>query len=183
MAKHISFDDSARRKLESGINQLADAVRATLGPKGRNVVLEQVVGCAHDHQRRGVDRQGNRPFGGHDDAIVNGPDRCVRFLSHDPATHPVNHEGGLVQLQQAGQVPVRARVRADEAIPGLHGIHHLGHLRKFVFEATTDSVVLERPPTIKNQDELFLDLFTVRTEILVQLTVGGEVDPLLARVR
>jgi chaperonin GroEL len=45
MAKNISFDDDARRKLESGMNQLADAVRVTLGPKGRNVVLERKWGA------------------------------------------------------------------------------------------------------------------------------------------
>jgi chaperonin GroEL len=45
MAKHISFDDDARRKLESGMNQLADAVRVTLGPKGRNVVLDKKWGA------------------------------------------------------------------------------------------------------------------------------------------
>src|SRR5437879_3210125 len=41
MPKLISFDEQARRALESGMNQLADAVRVTLGPKGRNVVLEK----------------------------------------------------------------------------------------------------------------------------------------------
>ena len=45
MAKIISFDDEARRKLESGMNQLADAVRVTLGPKGRNVVLDKKWGA------------------------------------------------------------------------------------------------------------------------------------------
>ncbi len=45
MAKNISFDDDARRKLESGMNQLADAVRITLGPKGRNVVLDKKWGA------------------------------------------------------------------------------------------------------------------------------------------
>jgi chaperonin GroEL len=45
MAKTISFDDSARRKLEAGMNQLADAVRVTLGPKGRNVVLDKKWGA------------------------------------------------------------------------------------------------------------------------------------------
>src|SRR4051794_3344739 len=45
MAKTISFDDSARRKLEAGMNQLADAVRVTLGPKGRNVVLSKKWGA------------------------------------------------------------------------------------------------------------------------------------------
>ena len=45
MAKMITFDDTARRALESGMNQLADAVRVTLGPKGRNVVLEKKWGA------------------------------------------------------------------------------------------------------------------------------------------
>ncbi len=45
MAKTISFDEEARRGLESGMNQLADAVRVTLGPKGRNVVLEKKWGA------------------------------------------------------------------------------------------------------------------------------------------
>ena len=45
MPKIISFDEKARRALESGMNQLADAVRVTLGPKGRNVVLEKKWGA------------------------------------------------------------------------------------------------------------------------------------------
>jgi chaperonin GroEL len=45
MAKNISFDEQARRSLERGMNQLADAVRVTLGPKGRNVVLEKKWGA------------------------------------------------------------------------------------------------------------------------------------------
>ncbi len=45
MAKTIAFDDQARRALEAGMNKLADAVRVTLGPKGRNVVLEKKWGA------------------------------------------------------------------------------------------------------------------------------------------
>jgi chaperonin GroEL len=45
MAKIIAFDEEARRGLERGMNQLADAVRVTLGPKGRNVVLEKKWGA------------------------------------------------------------------------------------------------------------------------------------------
>src|SRR4026207_1413730 len=45
MPKLISFDETARRSLEAGRNQLADAVRVTLGPKGRNVVLEKKWGA------------------------------------------------------------------------------------------------------------------------------------------
>jgi chaperonin GroEL len=45
MAKIIEFDEQARRALERGMNQLADAVRVTLGPKGRNVVLDKKWGA------------------------------------------------------------------------------------------------------------------------------------------
>ena len=45
MAKIISFDEEARRGLEAGMNTLADAVRVTLGPKGRNVVLDKKWGA------------------------------------------------------------------------------------------------------------------------------------------
>ena len=45
MAKIIAFDEEARRGLERGMNHLADAVKVTLGPKGRNVVLEKKWGA------------------------------------------------------------------------------------------------------------------------------------------
>ncbi|RLE25105.1 MAG: chaperonin GroEL [Actinobacteria bacterium] len=45
MAKILKFDDEARRALEAGVNQLADAVKVTIGPKGRNVVLDKKFGA------------------------------------------------------------------------------------------------------------------------------------------
>ncbi len=45
MAKILKFDDDARRALEAGVNKLADAVKVTIGPKGRNVVLEKKFGA------------------------------------------------------------------------------------------------------------------------------------------
>ena len=45
MAKQLKFDDEARRALEAGVNKLADAVRVTIGPKGRNVVLDKKFGA------------------------------------------------------------------------------------------------------------------------------------------
>src|ERR1700749_293337 len=44
MPKQISFDENARRALERGVNQLADAVKVTLGPRGRHVVLDKKFG-------------------------------------------------------------------------------------------------------------------------------------------
>src|SRR5271163_2458736 len=43
-AKELVFDENARRALERGANTLADAVKVTLGPKGRNVVLDKKFG-------------------------------------------------------------------------------------------------------------------------------------------
>src|SRR5678815_3238653 len=45
MAKQLKFDDEARRALEAGVNKLADSVKVTLGPKGRNVVLDRKFGA------------------------------------------------------------------------------------------------------------------------------------------
>src|SRR6185312_12831644 len=44
MAKELRFNSDARRLLEQGVNALADAVKVTLGPKGRNAVLEKLTG-------------------------------------------------------------------------------------------------------------------------------------------
>jgi chaperonin GroEL len=44
MAKHIAYGEESRRALLSGVNRLADAVKVTLGPKGRNVVIEKKFG-------------------------------------------------------------------------------------------------------------------------------------------
>ena len=45
MAKTLKFHEDARRGLEAGVNKLADAVKVTLGPKGRNVVLDKKFGA------------------------------------------------------------------------------------------------------------------------------------------
>lgn len=50
MAKQILFNEEARRSLERGVDALADAVKVTLGPKGRNVVLEKEIRFSLHHQ-------------------------------------------------------------------------------------------------------------------------------------
>jgi len=47
MAKEIKFNMEARDLLKSGVDQLADAVKVTLGPKGRNVIIEKKFGAPH----------------------------------------------------------------------------------------------------------------------------------------
>ena len=44
MAKELRFGPTARDLLQSGVDQLAEAVKSTLGPKGRNVILEKITG-------------------------------------------------------------------------------------------------------------------------------------------
>ena len=45
MAKEISFDSAARNELKAGVDALANAVKVTLGPKGRNVVIQKSYGA------------------------------------------------------------------------------------------------------------------------------------------
>ena len=45
MAKEITFDTSARDRIKRGVDKLADAVKVTLGPKGRNVILDKKFGA------------------------------------------------------------------------------------------------------------------------------------------
>ena len=49
MAKQVKFGDEARKQMLEGVNVLADAVKATLGPKGRNVLLEKVLRRTNHH--------------------------------------------------------------------------------------------------------------------------------------
>ena len=49
MAKEIRFGAEARKSLEAGVNAVADAVKVTLGPKGRNAVLDKKY-CSFNHQ-------------------------------------------------------------------------------------------------------------------------------------
>ena len=52
MAKKVKYGEDARRSLEAGVNAVANAVKITLGPKGRNVVLDKKIRCSARHQRR-----------------------------------------------------------------------------------------------------------------------------------
>ncbi len=59
-AKQLQFDEHARHALLRGVEKLARAVKATLGPSGRNVVLDKKFGSPTDHQGRRHRRQGDR---------------------------------------------------------------------------------------------------------------------------
>ena len=59
-AKDVIFGGEARARMVEGVNILANAVKVTLGPKGRNVVLERSFGAPYRDQGRCVCGQGNR---------------------------------------------------------------------------------------------------------------------------
>ena len=65
MAKEITFDIDAREQLKQGVDALANAVKVTLGPKGRNVIIEKKYGAPQNHQRRcnGSQRDRTRRLG------------------------------------------------------------------------------------------------------------------------
>ena len=52
MAKMIAFEQEAREAIRRGVSKLARAVKVTLGPKGRNVILAKELRLADRHQRR-----------------------------------------------------------------------------------------------------------------------------------
>src|SRR6266851_6799006 len=65
MAKQLVFDDDARRSLKKGIDLMADAVKATLGPKGRHVILDKKFGSptvTHDGVTVAKDIELENPF-------------------------------------------------------------------------------------------------------------------------
>ena len=59
-AKDVFFGNEARAQMLEGVNTLANAVKVTLGPKGRNVVLDKILRRADYHQGRCFCCQGNR---------------------------------------------------------------------------------------------------------------------------
>ena len=50
MAKEIKYGIEARKALEAGVNQLADTVRVTIGPKGTQRCIRQILWCTTDHK-------------------------------------------------------------------------------------------------------------------------------------
>ena len=75
MAKLITYDEEARAALKRGIDALADAVKTTLGPKGRNVALDKKYGAPDGHPRRrhrGPGHRARRPVREHGRAAAQG---------------------------------------------------------------------------------------------------------------
>ena len=62
-AKEVRFGEDSRARMVAGVNILANAVKVTLGPKGRNVVLEKSFGAPDGDEGRGVGGEGDRARG------------------------------------------------------------------------------------------------------------------------
>ena len=96
MAKLLSFSDESRSALERGVDALADAVRVTIGPKGRNVVLE-------------------KKFGAPD--IVNDGDSIAREIELDD---PFENLGAKLMQQVSAKTKDKAEAaEAQEAAVGI----------------------------------------------------------------
>ena len=63
MPKQLMFNQDARASILKGVNVLTDAVKATLGPKGRNVMIDKKIRGAEHHQGRRDRGQGDRARG------------------------------------------------------------------------------------------------------------------------
>ena len=92
--KELTFRGAAREKILRGATQLADAVRITLGPKSKSVLIQKTVGRTDRLQRRRHDRQGDRAGGSGgeprrpDAAPGGGEDRRRRRRRHQHRDHP-----------------------------------------------------------------------------------------------
>ena len=100
MAKQIAFDQAARDKLLAGVNGLANAVRVTLGPKGRNVIIEKSWGSPT------VTKDGVLP----DDDVLFAVERdlCARVLAdqHLVASGDFHRNGaGVVEQGEHPALP------------------------------------------------------------------------------
>ena len=137
MAKQLLFDEMARRGLKRGVDRLADAVRVTLGPKGRNVVLDKKYGAptiTNDGVTIARDIELEDPFENMGAQLAQGgrdQDRRRRRRRHDDRhrSRPGDRRRGPPERQRRGQPDGRQarhregrrgdRRRAQEAVaPG-----------------------------------------------------------------
>lgn len=85
MAKEIKFGEEARKSLMNGVNQLADTVKVTLGPKGRNVVLDKKFGApliTNDGVTIAKEIELDDPFENSDVKLIGKPARVFGRQTH-----------------------------------------------------------------------------------------------------
>ncbi len=101
MAKEIILGEDARKAILNGVNQLADTVKATLGPRGRNIVLEKKFGSPTHHQGRRDRGQGDRPEGSHGKhGRADGQGSGFQDLGYRRRRHHYGHRAGPEHLRR-----------------------------------------------------------------------------------
>ncbi|MGH2811332.1 MAG: chaperonin GroEL [Actinomycetota bacterium] len=123
MAKDISFAEEARRALEKGMDKLADAVRVTLGPKGRNVVLEKKWGAptiTNDGVSIAKEIELEEPFEKIGAELVKEVAKKTDDVAGDGTTtatvlaHAMTHEG--LRVVAAGANPIALKKGIEQAV-------------------------------------------------------------------
>ncbi|AOW92518.1 chaperonin GroL [Rhodococcus sp. WMMA185] len=153
MAKELRYDTDARSRLEHGVNALADAVKVTLGPKGRNAVLEKLTGpptITNDGVTIAREIQLSEPFANMGAQLVKEVAMKTNGVVGDGTTTAIVlaqamvHEG--LRAVDAGANPVRLRRGIEQTVPvvvdGLRGqsatVGGLGDLQRIASLAASD---------------------------------------------
>jgi chaperonin GroEL len=154
MAKELRFSDDARRRLELGVNTLADAVKVTLGPKGRNAVLEKLTGpptITNDGVTIAREVQLQEPFANMGAQLVKEVAMKTNGVVGDGTTTATVLAQAMVREGLAalgeGANPMRVRRGIEETVEAI-----VEWLRKSATEVTGE-VELERIATLAASDD------------------------------
>ncbi|HET7398495.1 MAG TPA: chaperonin GroEL [Intrasporangium sp.] len=154
MAKELRFNEEARRLLESGVNALADAVKVTLGPKGRNAVLEKLTGpptITNDGVTIAKEIQLREPFANMGAQLVKEVAMKTNGVVGDGTTTATVLAQAMVReglrAVDAGANPMRVRRGIEQTIPAV-----VDALRAQVTEVSGQAD-LERIATLAANDD------------------------------
>ncbi len=125
MAKNIIYGEQARQTILRGINQMADAVKVTLGPRGRNVILGKAYGSPDDHQGRRDRRAGDRSEG---PAREHGRADGARGGQQDLRSRRRRHDDG--DRARAGDFPRGRQARRQRRQSDGHQARHRSRRRR-----------------------------------------------------
>ncbi len=154
MAKELRFNEEARRLLEVGVNALADAVKVTLGPKGRNAVLEKLTGpptITNDGVTIAKEIQLREPFANMGAQLVKEVAMKTNGVVGDGTTTATVLAQAMVReglrAVDAGANPMRVRRGIEQTVPVV-----VETLRRLATEVTGQAA-LERVATLAANDD------------------------------
>ena len=154
-AKMIAFDQEAREAMRRGVAKLARAVKVTLGPKGRNVILQKSLRLADRHQGRRHRRQGDRARRQvREHGRPDGQGSRLQDQRRRRRRHHHRHRPGRGDLQRRPQG--RRRRRQPDADEARHREGRRGHRRPSSRRCRSRSRARRRwprsPPSPRNND-------------------------------